>query len=552
MSESPAAGKPAPGYLLVGGFEVRQTQLPDPKLLGPSFDVAVAKLQNRYGMAAALFKVFMIRICSSNCVPTCKEAVRRYDGILEWRQRHFADDLRQTLHSKINSSEPILPPFQEQVAQLVIVNPCVLVAIDGSPVSIYHVGTAQTKAQVHDDQLQRRDLFTAEYELYGAGLEHLRDSFWIDVFNGLEIHQGVDCATNSFQDTRVQRHPEGFDSASRAQLFPPATVEDATMAAALDVDCQMELTSIALRTPAMERPAHERIPTGKLQGPYAKLMQFDGAHIACHLLLTNAKDDVVWLAPFLTNNVSQLSRTRNTAIYVSVCLVQTMLAMCIAYSGNKIVEYLTRDAKDAWSSEKILTVLAGSMLALYSIKLLYEWWTESEEENDEKDEEESCIVKCVKCTSLPGNVPSYLQPRRYAKVSPETDVEDGELTPMWQEHKHNDSSNEIEIQSKAPSQKEPLAAEAVWAETAQTQTLFVIAFIGSLDDLTLFVPMLVGKGFDFIQLIIGALTASGLIVSICLFVGLCQPVADCISKVPLFAIVVGFATLLLAKSFTMT
>lgn len=32
-------------------------------------------------------------------------------------------------------------------------------------------------------------------------------------------------------------------------------------------------------------------------------------------------------------------------------------------------------------------------------------------------------------------------------------------------------------------------------ENAQTQTLFVIAFIGSLDDLTLFVPMLVGKGF---------------------------------------------------------
>ena len=31
-------------------------------------------------------------------------------------------------------------------------------------------------------------------------------------------------------------------------------------------------------------------------------------------------------------------------------------------------------------------------------------------------------------------------------------------------------------------------------EVAQTQTLFVIAFIGSLDDLTLFVPMLVGKG----------------------------------------------------------
>ncbi|CAK9007897.1 Phosphatidylinositol/phosphatidylcholine transfer protein SFH9 (Protein SEC FOURTEEN HOMOLOGS 9) (AtSFH9) [Durusdinium trenchii] len=155
---SPAAGKPAPGYLLVGGFEVRQTQLPDPKLLGPSFDVAVAKLQNRYGMAEqAALRLYL------GCNLDMQEAVRRYDGILEWRQRHFADDLRQTLHSKINSSEPILPPFQEQVAQLVIVNPCVLVAIDGSPVSIYHVGTAQTKAQVHDDQLQRWSLFTAEY-----------------------------------------------------------------------------------------------------------------------------------------------------------------------------------------------------------------------------------------------------------------------------------------------------------------------------------------------------------------------------------------------------
>eukprot|EP00435_Cladocopium_sp_Y103_P053984 s85_g17.t1 len=234
-----------------------------------------------------------------------------------------------------------------------------------------------------------------------------------------------------------------------------------------------------------------------------------GVGAAISIKVSSSIDDVVWLAPFLTNNVSKLSRINNTAIYVSVCVVQTMLAMCIAYSGNKIVEYITRNAKDAWSSEKILTVLAGSMLAIYSVKLLHEWWTEN-----------------------------------YAKVSPDTvdtDLEDGELTPMYRKPEHGDSSNEIDIQSKAASQK----------ESAQTQTLFVIAFIGSLDDLTLFVPMLVGKGFDFAQLLIGALTAAGLIVTICLFVGLCQPVADCISRVPLFAIVVGFATLLLAKSFTM-
>mmetsp|Transcript_51980 Transcript_51980/g.113225 ORF Transcript_51980/g.113225 Transcript_51980/m.113225 type:complete len:257 (+) Transcript_51980:41-811(+) len=246
-----------------------------------------------------------------------------------------------------------------------------------------------------------------------------------------------------------------------------------------------------------------------------------GVGAAISIKVSSSIDDVVWLAPFLTNNVSKLSRMNNTAIYVSVCVVQTMLAMCIAYSGNKIVEYITRNAKDAWSSEKILTVLAGSMLAIYSVKLLHEWWTESDE-NDGEDVEQ-------------GN---------YAKVSPDTvdtDLEDGEMTPMYRKPEHGDSTNEIDIQSKAASQK----------ESAQTQTLFVIAFIGSLDDLTLFVPMLVGKGFDFAQLLIGALTAASLIVTICLFVGLCQPVADCISRVPLFAIVVGFATLLLAKSFTM-
>lgn len=50
-------------------------------------------------------------------------------------------------------------------------------------------------------------------------------------------------------------------------------------------------------------------------------------------------------------------------------------------------EILTRDAKDAWSSEKILTVLAGSMLAVYSVKLLHEWWNETDDgdENTKED-----------------------------------------------------------------------------------------------------------------------------------------------------------------------
>ncbi|CAE7797394.1 unnamed protein product [Symbiodinium sp. CCMP2456] len=261
--------------------------------------------------------------------------------------------------------------------------------------------------------------------------------------------------------------------------------------------------------------------------PATLLHWIAGVGAAISIKISSSIDDVVWLAPFLTNNVSYFSRLKNISIYGIVCWVQTAIAMCIAYSGNKLVEMVTRNSKDAWSSEKILTVLAGSMLALYSVKLLHEWVTEAEEDPQDTKEDAG-------------------QENKYAKVSPSDLEGGGELTPGRNESRQLMSARNRPIESaNAASEHDRKSLDD--KESAQTQTLFVIAFIGSLDDLTLFVPMLVGKGFDFAQLTIGALTAASLIVIICLFVGLCQPVADCISKIPLFAIVVAFATLLLVK-----
>lgn len=89
-------------------------------------------------------------------------------------------------------------------------------------------------------------------------------------------------------------------------------------------------------------------------------------------------------------------------------------------------------------------------------------------------------------------------------------------------------------------------------EKDRTQTLFVIAFLGSVDDLTLFVPMLVGKGFDMVQLVIGGFVAASIIVILCVFIGKCKPVADCLSAIPLAAIVVTFASCLLVKGLLFT
>merc|ERR1719265_2894598 len=87
------------------------------------------------------------------------------------------------------------------------------------------------------------------------------------------------------------------------------------------------------------------------------------------------------------------------------------------------------------------------------------------------------------------------------------------------------------------------------ADKDRQQTLFVIAFIGSVDDLTLFVPMLVGKGFDLAQLMLGSFLAVSVILTFCICLGLCKPIADCLAKIPLALIVIIFAVSLLLKGF---
>eukprot|EP00930_Biecheleria_cincta_P047380 TRINITY_DN32832_c0_g1_i1.p1 TRINITY_DN32832_c0_g1~~TRINITY_DN32832_c0_g1_i1.p1 ORF type:complete len:263 (-),score=44.53 TRINITY_DN32832_c0_g1_i1:193-981(-) len=251
-----------------------------------------------------------------------------------------------------------------------------------------------------------------------------------------------------------------------------------------------------------------------------------GVGAAISIKLSSSIDDVVWLAPFLTANTSWGARTTNTLIYISVCLVQTVLAMCIAYSGDKFVQLITRDSKDAWSSDKILTVFSGSVMALYSIKLIYEYIQEWNEEDTAEDAGDD---------------------NKYNKVN----ADDPEKSTGVEMTAPRQGSRQLSARNRTIETASEEAADNNKKEENQSQTLFVIAFIGSLDDLTLFVPMLVGKGFDLVQLVVGGFIAASIIVTICIFLGLCQPVADCLSKVPLFAIVIAFAIMLLVKAVSM-
>merc|ERR1712232_1408991 len=219
--------------------------------------------------------------------------------------------------------------------------------------------------------------------------------------------------------------------------------------------------------------------------------------------------------------------------------------MFLAYSGDSAGTWLLRDQKDAWSSDKILTVGAGSLLFIYAIKLTYEYCTETDEGEEGKSEAGSELKDYAEVEQAePAEAPEASGFWCCAKRPPPEKVEEEEIRVSNDEEKGvepfsiSDSKEDGESKEHAPKDRDP------------TQ-LFVIAFIGSVDDLTVFVPMLVGKAFDLVQLMLGAFIAASAIVMICLFVGLCKPIADCLSAVPLALIVAIFSAVLLTKGFMM-
>jgi len=325
---------------------------------------------------------------------------------------------------------------------------------------------------------------------------------------------------------------------------------------------------------------------------------------AVTIKLSSSIDDVVWLAPFLTTNTSVTKRTENAIVYIGVCLIQTVCAMIIAQSGDRAISALYQGGERHWSTEKILTVGAGCLLAVYSVKLAHEWYTE---EPDDEDDDEGAVMgeedpaKCpnhgqyqqMREQSRPlsgdfddpeaniedlglggknGTKPSDLDGTQIELESPRGGGTDHAVKPLIQPTTEDEGSRtrcqsgersyrsrtEEEFELPVPDEHELIRQvstkkeeQEIKKEAGRQQTLFVIAFLGSVDDLTLFVPMLVGKGFDIVQLMVGALTAATAIVILCIFIGLCRPVANFLSSIPLALIVGTFATLLLIKGFYM-
>ena len=260
-------------------------------------------------------------------------------------------------------------------------------------------------------------------------------------------------------------------------------------------------------------------------------------------------DDVLWFAKFLTRERSRVERGRNIFVYCVICLLQTMLAFLIARSGE--------EALDAWvhlhhfSSERLLTCIAAGGLGLYSIKLLLEEFEEREmccyapKEGYEKtptaekkpfpsksiDEDDVNGVEMLEVRSDEGSPP------RAARAEGSETLETA--SPL------HETLEDVDLEAQSDEEDDDEEEEM---DTSSMRTLVVVAFCGSLDDLTLFVPMLAGGAIGPLALVTGALAATGLVVLLCLFLNLFQRVSDCLQKIPLVAITSCFFVYLVLKA----
>ena len=267
-------------------------------------------------------------------------------------------------------------------------------------------------------------------------------------------------------------------------------------------------------------------------------------------------DDVLWFAKFLTRERSRVERGRNIFVYCVICLLQTMLAFLIARSGE--------EALDAWvhlhhfSSERLLTCIAAGGLGLYSIKLLLEEFEEREmccyapKEGYEQtptsekkpfpskksidDEDDVNGVEMLEVRSE-GSDDS---PPRAARA--EGSDEKPTASPL------HETLEDVDLEANDSGDDDEDDDEEEEMDTSSMRTLIVVAFCGSLDDLTLFVPMLAGGAIGPLALVTGALAATALVVLLCLFLNLFQRVSDCLQKIPLVAITSCFFVYLVLKA----
>jgi len=159
---------PPKGYVLVGGYQIREEQLPTGCKGTTDIDSLITQVQARCSGFLDIGTQNALRFLLG-CNLDVDECVRRAEGVAKWRKGQSMDELRAQLKAGLSACRSGAPsmslPHQAEVSKLAILNPCALIAANGYPVSIWHVGSANSSAasSVKDDVLRAWSRGTFEY-----------------------------------------------------------------------------------------------------------------------------------------------------------------------------------------------------------------------------------------------------------------------------------------------------------------------------------------------------------------------------------------------------
>lgn len=299
-----------------------------------------------------------------------------------------------------------------------------------------------------------------------------------------------------------------------------------------------------------------------------------GVAAAIVVKLASSIDDVLWLSAFLTPSFSKPERTKNAITYSLICLLQTGLAFILSQFGSSVIDDIMGGSDDQrMSTDRLLTLVSGGALFIYSIVLGVEYYQENfaEEykpvliattsssdasddgdrqrlEDGEQDEQNATDNNDVEAAPELG-----MNGADAATYGVDWNNASGESTLQSkdeEEGSHNMKVVPLEIGEATDDEddhEEVGTDYSVGEADKKPRSLAIIAFLGSLDDLTLFVPMLVGKAFGIVELMVGAMLSAFFIVVLCICLTQCKAVASVLEKIPLVAIVATFSVILLTK-----
>lgn len=236
-------------------------------------------------------------------------------------------------------------------------------------------------------------------------------------------------------------------------------------------------------------------------------------------VLVTTLDDCVWLVPFLAQ-----ANHCHTAILSAVTFVATLTGMTVGVSIVTLVLRRTVLTPSMGATDLIISSFGAIFCWVVAGYLYYRSWRKRQRRRQQREREEQ-----------QQRAPQQEEHERNLVVGDTTTAAATERDALLQQQ---------ESQKENPSSADD-ASTTRRNEKPRLWMVVSLTFLGSLDEISYFPGLLLGRVFTPAELSGGALLAALtmlLIVTTCL--GTCQPCMECLDRIPLFGVVGVFAILL--------